>query len=217
MIQISYDPFLGGLAPAVKIPKVYGAEKKGSSDAILEREGRTIRRPSRDCEFDCPFSLICLCPQGIRPSFARGCSDWFRYCSRAVFSSSLKLIPCSKAYRCAQVVGVAFVVKQDVARDPAYAGLLGAVGIVLQAQGIAHLIQKSSGCWLWFHRRFLSFDRLGSRSILQALKPRRTICKKSTSWHIARNISVNATSKRELGAFRPRCQEHAGRRIPCTQ
>jgi hypothetical protein len=100
MIQISYDPFLGGLAPAVKIPKVYGAEKKGSSDAILEREGRTIRRPSRDCEFDCPFSLICLCPQGIRPSFARGCSDWFRYCSRAVFSSSLKLTSFAECRGC---------------------------------------------------------------------------------------------------------------------
>jgi hypothetical protein len=35
---------------------------------------------------------------------------------------------------------VAFVVEQDAARDPADIGLFSAVGIVLQAQGIAHLV-----------------------------------------------------------------------------
>jgi hypothetical protein len=52
------------------------------------------------------------------------------------------------------------------------------VGIVLQSHGVAHPIQKLFGCWLWFHRRFLSFRRFRFCSILQALKSRRTICKR---------------------------------------
>lgn len=39
-VPIVYDPFLGGLAPAVKIPGACGAaRKKGSSDAFCEGEG----------------------------------------------------------------------------------------------------------------------------------------------------------------------------------
>ena len=57
-------------------------------------------------------------------------------------------------FRRTHVLGMAFVVQQDVARDPADVGLFGAVGVMFQAQGVAHLVQKSLGCWLWFHSRF---------------------------------------------------------------
>jgi len=103
------------------------------------------------------------------------------------------------------------------ARDPVYVGLFGAVGIVLQAHGVAHLIQKFFGCWLWFHRRFLSLGRFRLLFYIPSVKVPSNNLQKSTSWHITRNISANTTSKRELGGFRPRCQKHAGRRIPRTQ
>jgi hypothetical protein len=40
----------------------------------------------------------------------------------------------------AQILGVALVVKQDRALDPAYVGLFSAVGTVSQAQGVAYLV-----------------------------------------------------------------------------
>jgi hypothetical protein len=55
------------------------------------------------------------------------------------------------------VLGVACVVKQDVARDPAYVGLFGALGIVFQAQGVADLSEQLLGCW--FHGFLCAFDR----------------------------------------------------------
>ena len=61
-------------------------------------------------------------------------------------------------FRRAHFVGMALAVEEDVARDPGDVGLFRAVGVVFQAQGVAHLVQKSLGCWLWFHGRFPSFD-----------------------------------------------------------
>jgi hypothetical protein len=45
----------------------------------------------------------------------------------------------------AHVLRVAFGVEQNVARDPIGVGLLGAIGIVLEPQRIAHLIEKFFG------------------------------------------------------------------------
>ncbi len=46
------------------------------------------------------------------------------------------------------IARVAFAMKQDAARDPVDVGRFGVLGIVLRAQVVAHLVQKSPGCWL---------------------------------------------------------------------
>lgn len=51
----------------------------------------------------------------------------------------------------AHFAGMALVVEEDVALDPVDAGLVGAVGVVFQADGVARLTQGS----LWFLRREL--------------------------------------------------------------
>jgi hypothetical protein len=50
-------------------------------------------------------------------------------------------------FRCSHILGVAFVVEEDVAFDSVDVGLFGAVGIMLAAQGMAHLVQQFWGRW----------------------------------------------------------------------
>lgn len=53
-------------------------------------------------------------------------------------------------FRGAHVFGVAFVVEDDVAFDPVAVGLFGAVGVVLEAQGVGDLIEEFTPGFL-FH------------------------------------------------------------------
>jgi len=62
-------------------------------------------------------------------------------------------------FGCGHGGGVAEFVEADEACDPVDVGLFGADGVVFEAQRIADLIEQFPGCWLWFHRRVLSFDR----------------------------------------------------------
>lgn len=44
---------------------------------------------------------------------------------------------------------VAFAVEEDVAFDPVFVGLFGAVGVVFGAQGVADLVHEFFGFWGW--------------------------------------------------------------------
>lgn len=50
----------------------------------------------------------------------------------------------------AHLDGVTFVMKQDVASDPGHVGLFGADRIVLEADGITHLVQEFLGAGFHF-------------------------------------------------------------------
>ena len=59
--------------------------------------------------------------------------------------------------RHAHLLGMEFIMEEDVAPDPVHVGLFGADGIVLELDGIAHLIQEFLGAlfrtwhpFLWF-------------------------------------------------------------------
>ena len=54
----------------------------------------------------------------------------------------------------AHVFGVAFVVEEDVAADPVYVGLFGALGVVFDANGVADLFEEFPG-FRWISLRFL--------------------------------------------------------------
>jgi len=51
-------------------------------------------------------------------------------------------------FRNAHVFGVAFALEDDVAFDPVFVGLLGAVGVVFEADGIGDLVEEFAGCFL---------------------------------------------------------------------
>jgi hypothetical protein len=42
----------------------------------------------------------------------------------------------------AHVFGVAFAVEEDVAFDPVFVGLFGAVGVVFEAEGVGDLVEE---------------------------------------------------------------------------
>ena len=50
-------------------------------------------------------------------------------------------------FRRAHFFGVAFVVEEDEAFDPVHVGLLGAIGVVLGADGFAHLVEEFFFLW----------------------------------------------------------------------
>jgi len=57
------------------------------------------------------------------------------------------------------VFGVAFFVKEDVALDPVFVGVFGAIGVVFDADGVADLVEEFS--FFWGHlRRFFHIDLL---------------------------------------------------------
>ena len=57
----------------------------------------------------------------------------------------------------AHVLGVALVVEKDVAFDPVDVGLLGADGVVLQADDVANLIEQFLGTLFHFEASFRKF------------------------------------------------------------
>jgi hypothetical protein len=86
-------------------------------------------------------------------------------------------------------------VEEDVAArraDPGDAGLFRAAAGVFQAQGVAHLVQKPLGCWLWFQGRFPSFDglRILPYTANGGVPPNNP--QKNMPWRIMQKISVNA-------------------------
>lgn len=52
----------------------------------------------------------------------------------------------------AHVLWVAFAVVEDVAFDPVFVGLFGAVGVVFESDGVTHLVEEFAG-WFLFHER----------------------------------------------------------------
>lgn len=50
----------------------------------------------------------------------------------------------------AHVFGVVFVVEEDVAFDPVFVGLFGAVGVVFETDGVGDLVEEFAGR-LWLH------------------------------------------------------------------
>lgn len=111
-------------------------------------------------------------------------------------------------FRRAHFFGMALVVERDVARDPADVGLLAAVGVVFQAQGVAHLVQKSLGCWLWFHGRFPSFARFRVL-VYTAGEVSPNNLQKSIPWRIIQKISRKCNFCGNLDRFRPTGQTTA--------
>ncbi len=59
----------------------------------------------------------------------------------------------------AHVFGVAFVMEEDVAFNPVFVGLLGAVGVVFGANGVGDLVEEFAGrFWLQTlsHKRWVA-------------------------------------------------------------
>ncbi|OGO18828.1 MAG: hypothetical protein A2Z14_00400 [Chloroflexi bacterium RBG_16_48_8] len=96
-------------------------------------------------------------------------------------------------FRRAHLIGMALVMEKDEAFDPIDIGLFGADGVMFEAEGVLHLIQKFFRCWLWVHRRFPSFDRFQFLFYTPGVNVPSNNPRKRTIGYIIRKFSVNAT------------------------